>query len=91
MKTKNIPISAAKQIAKKYNWNQIIIVGFGDYDGNMEGDVATSATTHVTTYGTSIKDCLRAAANGNTLKRHWLKWPEDKCNDAPKGFKIKGK
>lgn len=59
MKPKRIPITAAKELAKKYNYTQIIIVGFnGDIGGY-----------HVTTYGTDKRHCKEAALGGDFVKK----------------------
>ena len=66
-KTKHIPISAAKDIAKKYGYDQIIIVG------RKTGD-SEDACEHVTTYGINKVHCKIAADIGNYLKYEIMKW-----------------
>jgi len=76
-KSKRIPIKAAKEFAKNFEKDQVIILTW---------DKKTNSTW-VTTYGKSLKDCEQAANGGNEIKR-LLKWPENKCNDIPN--RIKG-
>ena len=61
---KRIPILAAKNLAKRYDLRQVILLG---WDGDK---------THVVTYGKSLEDCDMAAAGGNKLKKSFG-WPED--------------
>ncbi len=72
--SKKIPISAAKEISKKYNKSHVIIVTF------KEG------TTTVTTYGDTIKNCKEAAIGGNFVKKA-LGFPENLCNTMPSRIK----
>lgn len=59
MKYVNVPISAAREIAKKYKKNQVIVVCWDQEHGK----------THVTTYGTSSLECEQAAKGGDFVKR----------------------
>ena len=68
----DIPISAAKQIADEYDWNQVIVVAWNKKTG----------TQHVTTYGKSKQDCKEAACGGNFVKRA-LGWPDELCHAEP--------
>ena len=68
---KRIPIEAAKQISKKYDQKQVILVTFGN-DG----------VTHVVTYGRTLKDCEQAAIGGNFVKKA-LGFQAEQCVDAP--------
>jgi hypothetical protein len=72
MKNKKIPISAAKEISKKYGFPEIIIFAY-DPETGMQ---------HITTYGKTREYCVDAAKAGNHLKRY-LGWPEDLCNAKP--------
>lgn len=67
-KAKRIPITAGKDIAHKYGYQQIVIIGRRHGDGGVE---------HVTTYGIDKANCDVAALMGNTFKRV-MNWPEDK-------------
>ncbi len=64
-KYKPIPISAARDIAKRYDKQQVIIVAWDPVHG----------LTHVTTYGDTPETCKQAAAGGALVKRA-LGWPE---------------
>ena len=72
MSYKDVPISAAKRIAKQYEKDQVIIVTWDKEHGLM----------HVTTYGKTIEDCRQAAQGGNFVKRA-LGFPEELCNSVP--------
>lgn len=74
---KRIPIKAAKDIADKYNQNEVILVTFD----------AMTGLTHVVTYGKTLFDCQSAAVGGNRLKREFLKWPDELCHDVPARMK----
>ncbi len=76
MTNKTIPISEAERIAKRHGQNQVIIVTWDD----------EAKTTHVVTYGKTLKDCEQAAKGGNFVKRA-LGWPESLCNEIPQGRK----
>ena len=58
-KYKRITISAAKEIAKKYGKQQVIIVTWDEDFGLM----------HCTTYGTTKKHCAQAAKGGEFVKK----------------------
>lgn len=62
---KPIPISAAKEIAENYDYDQVIVVArkVGDDGGE-----------HVTTYGRSKAHCAVAAKAGNFLKFKVMGW-----------------
>jgi hypothetical protein len=66
MTNPEIPISAAKEIADKYGFDQIIIIG-------RKVDVCE----HVTTYGTTATHCAVAAMAGDFLKYDVMKWPRE--------------
>lgn len=62
--SKRIPISAAKHIAKTYDYEQVIIYARKTGEDGVE---------HMTTYGVTRDHCRIAAKIGNTLKR-WMGW-----------------
>lgn len=70
--TKEIQISAAREIAKKYDWPVIAIIGIEPETGMQ----------HVTTYGKTIRHCKFVAEFGNNLKRK-MGWPEEMCHASP--------
>lgn len=57
MAYKNVPISAAKEIAKKYNKAQVLLLCWEEETG----------LTHITTYGINKKHCDMAAAGGQVV------------------------
>jgi hypothetical protein len=59
-----IPISAAKAVAEKYGYDQIIIIG--RKVGNCGGG------EHCTTYGIDKANCTVAARIGDFLKHNML-------------------
>lgn len=67
-----IPIDAAKEISKLYEFPEVVIFGY-DPATNMQ---------HVTTYGVSKEQSLDAARAGNYLKKA-MGWPADQCNAKP--------
>jgi hypothetical protein len=68
---KPIPISAAKDIAKKYGYDQIIILGRVCHDSPLpHGD-------HLTTYGKNPEHCGAAAQIGDFLKFKVMGWIEE--------------
>jgi len=75
MKTKDIPISAAKGVAEKYGYDQIIIIGRKVGDDGRE---------HCTTYGVDKANCDVAARIGDFLKHKVMGWSKygdcTKCN-----------
>lgn len=64
----NIPITAAKEIAKKYDYDQVIIVA---------RKVGLDGNEHVTTYGKNKEHCKIAADAGNFLKYKVMGWIEN--------------
>ena len=72
MSSKRIPIAAARRIAEEHGQQQVIIVTWD----------ASSGTTHVVTYGTTLLACEQAAIGGNRVKAA-LGWPETLCNAVP--------
>lgn len=63
---KPIPISVAKEIAHKYGYDQIVILG----RAVMEGE-------HVTTYGKNKVHCGIAASMGDFLKYKIMGWEKE--------------
>ncbi len=78
--SKKMPIVAAKEIANKYDKDQVIILTWDKKTGE----------TWVTTYGKSIVDCEQAAIGGNKIKK-FLGWPDELCQDKPARIKRKDK
>ncbi len=62
---KPIPISAAKEIAKKYGYDQVVVIA---------RKVGESGGEHVTTYGKDKVHCKIAADIGNFLKHKVMGW-----------------
>lgn len=60
MTHRRIPISAAKQVARDYGYDQVIIIGRAVGDGGGE---------HMTTYGRSREHCDAIAAGGRALQQ----------------------
>ena len=69
MKTKDIPISAAEEIAKKYGYDQIVIIG-------RKIGTDEDAREHLTTYGVDKANCDVAARIGDFLKHKVMGWKE---------------
>ena len=69
---KRLPIQAAKDVAERYNQQQVILVAWDAADG----------LTHVVSYGTTLAACEQAAAGANVVKRA-LGFPEELCNTKP--------
>lgn len=67
-----IPIAAAKDVAKKYTKDQVILITWDKAHAMM----------HVTTYGKTLEDCKQAAKGGNILKEH-LGFPEATYRQIP--------
>lgn len=64
---KRIPISAAKLIADKYGYDQVVVIA------RKTGDSADSGE-HCTTYGVTKKHCNIAARIGDHLKYEVMGW-----------------
>jgi len=62
-----IPISAAKQIAEKYGYDQVVVIARAVGEGE-----------HVTTYGKDKANCKVAAQIGDFLKFKVMGWLEAK-------------
>lgn len=65
---RDIPISAAEDIAKKYGYDQIVIIG-----RKVGVDPETNGE-HVTTYGVTPEHCSVAAMMGDFLKYKVMGW-----------------
>jgi hypothetical protein len=59
---KPIPVSAAEQIAKRYGYDQVIIIA------RRVGEKPDPCGEHLTTYGRNKAHCAAAARIGNFLK-----------------------
>jgi len=70
-----IPIKTAKDVAKKYRYDQVIILAL-----NNEKNVQ-----HVTTFGKSTVDADQASQSQgrNYIKRKFLGWPANDCLAEP--------
>jgi len=62
---KPIPISAAKVIADKYGYDQVVVIA---------RKVGDSGGEHCTTYGVDKENCSVAARIGNFLKFKVMGW-----------------
>lgn len=60
-----IPILAAKEIAKTYDYDQVVIIA---------RKVGDDGTEHVTTYGVNPEHCAVAARIGDFLKYKVMGW-----------------
>jgi len=69
---KRLPIQAAKDIAKKYDQAQVILVTL-DKGSNL---------IHTVSYGVSLKDCEEAALGANMVRKA-LGFPEKDCQAVP--------
>ncbi|WP_395026558.1 hypothetical protein [Comamonas odontotermitis] len=65
-----IPISAAKEIADSYGYDQVVIIA------RRVGDDPDPHGEHVTTYGRDKAHCGVAARVGNYIKHKIMGWPE---------------
>jgi len=70
--TKPIPISAGKDIAKTYGYDQVIIYARKVGDDGIE---------HVTTYGVDKAHCAAAGSIGNHLKYKVFGWDRESTED----------
>ena len=62
---KPIPISAAKLIAEKYEYDQVVVIA---------RKVGSDGGEHVTTYGVDKTHCNVAAQTGDFLKYKVMGW-----------------
>src|ERR1017187_5291804 len=77
---KRIPIKAAKEIAEKYGYDQVVIIA------RKVGEDPEPHGEHVTTYGRTKEHCAVAAQIGNFLTTKVMGWIETKkqVNQLPK-------
>lgn len=68
---KPIPIEAAKLVADRFGYDQVVIVA---------RSVGSDGGEHVTTYGRSVAHCSVAARMGKFFKHELMGWPRE---DAP--------
>ena len=66
---KRIPIKAAKQIAKEYGYDQVIIVA---------RKVGENGGEHMTTYGKNKEHCEIAGQCGKFLQEKVMGWHDEK-------------
>jgi hypothetical protein len=71
---KQIPISAAEHIAKKYDYDQIIIIA------RKVGRDPEEHGEHCTTYGVDKANCYAAASIGEFLKYKVMNWRKEDGN-----------
>ncbi len=64
-KLKDIPIDAAKKVAKQYGYHQIVIIG---------RRVGKDGIEHVTTYGIDKENCHVAQIIGDLIKYKIMRW-----------------
>lgn len=76
---KRIPISVAKKLAEELGQSTVVVIA---WEG--ESSPTPTGTTHVVTYGRTVKDCEYAALLGNRIKREVLRWPEEMCLATPR-------
>lgn len=65
-----IPVSAAKDIADRYGYDQVVIIA------RRVGDEPEPHGEHVTTYARDKAHCGVAARVGNFIKHKIMGWPE---------------
>lgn len=65
---KPIPISAAREIAEKYGYDQVVIIA------RRVGEEPNPRGEHVTTYGVNKEHCDVAARIGDHLKYNVMGW-----------------
>ena len=65
---KPIPISAAKIIAEKYGYDQVVVIA---------RKIGKNGGEHCTTYGRDKANCDVAARIGDWLKFKVMGWPEN--------------
>lgn len=69
---KQIPVMAAEEIAKRYGYDQVVIIArkvSNPGDDHVGGE-------HVTTYGIDRANCEVAGRIGMFIKHRIMKWPE---------------
>lgn len=67
---KRIPIKAAKEIADKYGYDQVVVYA------RKVGQDPDPHGEHMTTYGATKDHCRVAAMIGDYLKYDVMKWPK---------------
>lgn len=70
---KPIPISAARQIAEKYGYDQVIVYA------RKVGETPSPHGEHMTTYGVDKAHCGAAAKIGDFLKYKIMGWFQDQA------------
>lgn len=70
LQPQSIPISAARQIAIQYGYDQVIIFA------RKVGEEHEPNGEHMTTYGITKQHCEVAARMGQVLRK-FMGWPED--------------
>lgn len=70
-KMKPIPVSAGKEIANRYGYDQVVIIA------RRVGEDPDPHGEHVTTYGRNREHCAVAARTGNFLKHKVMGWLEE--------------
>jgi len=70
---KPIPITAAKAIAERYGYSQVVIIARA---------VGPSGGEHVTTYGIDKANCGVAARIGDFLKYKVMGWVKDQAEEV---------
>ncbi len=66
---KPIPISAAKEIAEKYGYEQVIVYGRSVGDVDVKTNTCTIHGEHMTTYGTTKLHCDVIGLIGKTIQK----------------------
>jgi len=69
----DIPISAAKKIAKDFDYDQVIIIA---------RKVGVDGNEHVTTYGVDKANCKVAAHCGDFIKYEIMKWQKSHITEV---------
>ena len=72
---KSIPISAAKHVAEKYGYEQVIIIARHIGDGGGE---------HCTTYGVDRANCDVAGRIGKYITSKIMGWKEPPASQEPR-------
>lgn len=73
---KPIPISAAEEVAKKYGYDQVIIIA------RRVGEDPAPHGEHCTTYGIDKSHCDVAARIGDHFKYNVMGWPRESTDGA---------
>ena len=73
---RSIPIKAAREIAERYGYSQVVIVARAVGDDGGE---------HVTTYGIDKANCGVAARIGDFFKYELMKWPRPEQEERKDG------